>query len=93
MKDVQQLLVQQVRVMKMLETRFEKLLIGGQLTQFSAQDVRDAIQISAQHKVLAMEAIERERFDQAVHNIETVLYIMSGFVDGSTPPTQQQYLN
>lgn len=90
MQEVRQLLAQQVRVMKMLEDRFSYLLSTGQLKQWSADDIREAIQITAQHKMLAMRAIDNERIDQAVNNIETVLYIMSGFVEGAT---ETQYLN
>ena len=93
MQEIQQLLAHQVRVMQKLEERFSRLLATGQLTQWSAEEVREAIQISAQHKMLAMQAIDDARLDQAVNNIETVLYIMSGFVEGAESGIDSLLLN
>ena len=93
MHEVRQLLLHQVRVLERLEEKFCQLLAAGQLTQWSAQDVCDALRISAQHKLLAMEAIERENVPQAVNNIDTVLYLMSGFVEGADCSTAEMQLN
>jgi hypothetical protein len=93
MHEIRQLLLHQVRVLEKLEARFVQLLATGQLTQWSAQDVCDALRLSAQHKLLAMEAIDRENVPQAVNNIDTVLYIMSGFVEGSDCELTEQQFN
>lgn len=81
MTDEVQLLDRQVEILQALEKRFAYHFTAGDLARWSAQDVRDAVMLSNQHKLMAMQAIDMKRFDQALNNIETIIYIMSGFVE------------
>lgn len=91
--DLQQILVHHVDVLDTLESRFTHLLESGRLASWSTEDVKDAIRLSAEHKQMAMQAIENERLDQALNNIETVIYIMSGFTEDLEMETNGELLN
>ena len=92
-QQMHQILVHHVDVLDTLESRFTHLLETGRLTKWSAEDVKDAIRLSAEHKLLAMQAIERENLLQALNNIETVIYIMSGFTEDLDAETNGDLLN
>lgn len=79
--NVEDHLVRKVRELELLEQEFSKMLVGGQLRSWSLVDIRDALQLSAQHKLCAIQAIERENIVQAINNVDMVIYLISGFVE------------
>jgi hypothetical protein len=93
MSELHQILARHCEVLHGLEQKFAKHLHAGHLQQWSADDVREAIQLSNQHKMLAMDAINHDRLDQALSNIETIIYIMSGFVEDLESDVDPSQLN
>ena len=79
--DIQRALVQRVSVLETIETQFSQLLLAGQLNDWALADLKDAVTISQQHKLAAIAAIERQELLQAINNIDTIIYLISGFVE------------
>lgn len=77
------LVTSQVQVLDALETRFETLLSNGKLEGWSMQDIKDALSLLLTHKSLAMRAIEDNKLQQALSNIDLAISIVSGFIEGS----------
>jgi hypothetical protein len=70
-----------VSILEQVETRFTELVVTGKLASWPAEDVRAAVQLSLQHKLLAIQAIERRELIVAITNLDTVIYLISGFVE------------
>jgi len=92
-QQMQQILVHHVDVLDSLESRFVHLLESGRLVNWPTQDVHDAIRLSAEHKLLARQAIALNNLDQALNNIETIIYIISGFTEDLDAETNGDLLN
>jgi len=70
-----------VCVLEKIESRFTELVVTGKLVGWPPCDVRMAVQLSLQHKMLAIQAIERRELIVAIANLDTVIYLISGFVE------------
>ena len=81
MTATEEVLSNRVQVLEHIESRFTELVVTGGLAGWPPDDVRMAVQLSLQHKLLAIQAIERRELIVAINNLDTVIYLISGFVE------------
>ena len=81
MSDMQGVLANRVSALELVEAQFRVRLLAGRLSEWSSEELKEAVEIGQQHKRLAIQAIQRHELDQAIHNLETAIYLMSGFVE------------
>lgn len=70
-----------LRAMELAESRFADLVLGGDLRGWPPSELAAAIDLTNQHKRLAVDAITRRCYPQALSNIDTVIAIMGVFID------------